>query len=919
MVLVTASPFLFMTLADAPTDMLGAARHDAAEGRCAFHCLGCSGGSSPAHEAEALVPHVRLLLREVVILRQQVAASPRLLAPAILRRTSGSVSGGQRSWPWPGSAPALPPDPFAKDPSDCDLLRLLDGSLPPVVGDRGGCDPKADNASAEGAGDGGGVAGGGTGGGCAGLASAATAASASEFATTAVASDATVAAALAPVAAASARRHSCGAASLVLSPPPPPSPSEGSSPSSPQARCSLLFGDAEGSLAGGHDEGPLSNTYAAKTLLMGSGGAGGDVGGSGKARSAAAIVDETEGAQEGVPAAGGVAPTDPGEIKGVATLRSPRAGGGTAASAEKGDAEADAYRTLSTVTADLQSGKLPHAEAAEKFTALIGELPPGKLRSSALLNRAHCLVGLGRYSAALLDIDKCLEERVPGFDPRKWHKVWLSRGSINRKLAQSADRGGVIGLGAEAECGGDGGHGASAPGANVAAAAAATLYTKARADYEHVLSIDPPHAGYAEKARRCLELLPPAFRPTGIGVDASGGGGSGGGVCASSGCGPGGGGGCGGSAFSGGGCAAAVTASAGAKGRGCDGVTADDATNGAAIEGGAGGAVEAAPPTSPPAQDSPSGLAKRRRLRLPSRESLARASARGIAAGQDVVASSAAAAVSSDVCSVDAAFAQRALRALGRDCAVAGLSLFRDGAVRERNDRVAAVTDSTRRTAADGVVDSSRAAPVGDAFCGVPRRRHRRVFEIRTPWDGPVETVILECGLGPSASSGASDRGARTSKAFETKVGECSCRLRAHCKHVAAALCAVEREEQHRENGSMVSAAVSVALPGAATSRSERDAVERRLEKRTIEELKHCLRLNNQLVGGTKAELLRRVADGLVYGALPVCPQCGGHLHAEAGGRFRCKKLNRDREPCGFEAEGSELERRSFKGADQLL
>merc|ERR1712066_800076 len=95
---------------------------------------------------------------------------------------------------------------------------------------------------------------------------------------------------------------------------------------------------------------------------------------------------------------------------------------------------------------------------------------------------------------------------------------------------------------------------------------------------------------------------------------------------------------------------------------------------------------------------------------------------------------------------------------------------------------------------------------------------------------------------------------------------------------------------------------------------SRRDTLERKLERRTMEELKHSLRLNNQLLSGTKAELLRRVVDGVLHGALPLCPRCNGHLHPECDSRFRCRKLNRDREPYGYEVGRDEVVRKPYKG-----
>lgn len=55
-----------------------------------------------------------------------------------------------------------------------------------------------------------------------------------------------------------------------------------------------------------------------------------------------------------------------------------------------------------------------------------------------------------------------------------------------------------------------------------------------------------------------------------------------------------------------------------------------------------------------------------------------------------------------------------------------------------------------------------------------------------------------------------------------------------------------------------------------------RQAAERRFGALTIAALKDACRLNGQLVGGTKPELVDRCVDGFCYGTLPRCPDCGG-------------------------------------------
>lgn len=440
----------------------------------------------------------------------------------------------------------------------------------------------------------------------------------------------------------------------------------------------------------------------------------------------------------------------------------------------KSMAEADAHRTLNVVAKDLQDGKLSHADAADNFTQMISALPPGKLRCSALLNRAHCLVGLGRYSAALADVDAIVNEETPGVDAAKWHKVWLSRGGIHRKLAQASGQEGDP-----------------------------VLYAKARADYEHVLSIEPSHESSAGKARRCLEQLAVLEHRAA-------------------------------------GCHLSAPPAPGEQGP-------EDGP-------GQGGDDLADQPTKRRRRDSDGG----------GEPHTAAVEANVPVAG-----------------TFDTAFAHRSLQLLGRDCTAAGRLLFEEGAVCER-------------TASAGV-----AAGVG---LSPPKAAFKRIFDIRSPAGGPREVVTLAHDAA-SSSRGTSSAEGRP----HVDTSECTCHLRGHCKHLAAVLMAIEREVQSGDS-------VARACP---------EALERRLEAKTIEELKSYLRLNNQLLGGTKAELLRRVADGVIFGAVPQCPNCAGHLHQDGSSNdsstvFRCKKLKWDRETCGYEVRAENLARRPFVGAEQL-
>ena len=86
--------------------------------------------------------------------------------------------------------------------------------------------------------------------------------------------------------------------------------------------------------------------------------------------------------------------------------------------------------------------------------------------------------------------------------------------------------------------------------------------------------------------------------------------------------------------------------------------------------------------------------------------------------------------------------------------------------------------------------------------------------------------------------------------------------------------------------------------------------------------LKDCLRANGQLIGGTKAELVMRVADGVLHGALQKCTSCGGgRLHPTTkkvpAKAFRCKGFFDDDEfrHCGAKFKADEVERLPWKAS----
>eukprot|EP00747_Dinoflagellata_sp_TGD_P178533 gnl/TRDRNA2_/TRDRNA2_27589_c0_seq1.p1 gnl/TRDRNA2_/TRDRNA2_27589_c0~~gnl/TRDRNA2_/TRDRNA2_27589_c0_seq1.p1 ORF type:complete len:688 (+),score=115.77 gnl/TRDRNA2_/TRDRNA2_27589_c0_seq1:83-2146(+) len=436
-----------------------------------------------------------------------------------------------------------------------------------------------------------------------------------------------------------------------------------------------------------------------------------------------------------------------------------------ASSTGGGLSDMEASAILNRVTTDLQEGKLSNVEAEAEFSTLIEGLSAGKLRCSALLNRAHCRVGLGQYPAALADIEVIVHQQVPGLDTLKWHKVWMSRGGIYRKLAQAA--------GDDPE-----------------------LYAKARSDYERVLTIQPPHEGYIAKARRCLEQL-------------------------------------------------GASPSKGAQRQH--------------------EVAQAQAPAAAPASPSSPPLKRRR--------STSRERSPPVPAASGAVAGVSPKGISADV-------ANRCLAALGRECVSAGRLLFGEGAVQERQRGVRA-SDGAH----GGAAETSR------------------IFDIRVaPSGGQVRSEVVV--LRPDAD-----------------MCECSCMLRGHCKHVAAAFCLVEHESRRAQGD--IAPENDVARYSDAAAHARRVALERRLEKKSMEELKGYLRLNHQLLNGTKPEVVRRVADAAVFGALGQCPRCSGHLHAEgtigsAELFFSCRKQNREGERCGYEVSAGEVIRRPFIGAAQL-
>jgi len=79
-------------------------------------------------------------------------------------------------------------------------------------------------------------------------------------------------------------------------------------------------------------------------------------------------------------------------------------------------------------------------------------------------------------------------------------------------------------------------------------------------------------------------------------------------------------------------------------------------------------------------------------------------------------------------------------------------------------------------------------------------------------------------------------------------------------------------------------AAAAPASPAPVVSNPVNDA----LQSMTIDQLKNRLKANDQIVGGTKGELISRIRDCIANGCLPRCPSCSGGRMKKIGGMFKC-------------------------------
>jgi len=146
----------------------------------------------------------------------------------------------------------------------------------------------------------------------------------------------------------------------------------------------------------------------------------------------------------------------------------------------------------------------------------------------------------------------------------------------------------------------------------------------------------------------------------------------------------------------------------------------------------------------------------------------------------------------------------------------------------------------------------------------------------------------------------------------------CSClagKYRRPCRHTCALLLLVA---ESAPGDIPVQVDAKPPPKSAAKAKAEQKRIQgemKTLGECSVPQLKDVLRLNKQPVGGTKAELVRRVAEGTVLGAVPRCPEChGGQLRYDGKtGMYTCKGYfdDADFKPCAFTSAA--VERRKWR------
>eukprot|EP00993_Chasmostoma_nieuportense_P002827 NODE_3591_length_939_cov_33.451970_g3439_i0.p1 GENE.NODE_3591_length_939_cov_33.451970_g3439_i0~~NODE_3591_length_939_cov_33.451970_g3439_i0.p1 ORF type:complete len:277 (+),score=82.73 NODE_3591_length_939_cov_33.451970_g3439_i0:74-832(+) len=136
----------------------------------------------------------------------------------------------------------------------------------------------------------------------------------------------------------------------------------------------------------------------------------------------------------------------------------------------------------------------------------------------------------------------------------------------------------------------------------------------------------------------------------------------------------------------------------------------------------------------------------------------------------------------------------------------------------------------------------------------------------------------------------------------------CACRVGrfGSCKHLAALMfCLASNDPTSFQTKKRTESAQPHSAAQEAQLKRQVTAKKKETNLMSMAQLKHMLRANRQLLSGVKAELAARVADQMVRGALPRCPECfGGSLRFEKGQYF-CKGFFDDDlfVPCSFTAK----------------
>jgi len=118
-------------------------------------------------------------------------------------------------------------------------------------------------------------------------------------------------------------------------------------------------------------------------------------------------------------------------------------------------------------------------------------------------------------------------------------------------------------------------------------------------------------------------------------------------------------------------------------------------------------------------------------------------------------------------------------------------------------------------------------------------------------------------------------------------VCTCSVGTEGKCKHLVALLFTLLESEGNSEK-----------KPDRfARSAEDQTAIKSKINEmshNSIATLKDLLKMNDQSTSGVKAELLEKVADGVLFGALPRCPKCSGGRLKVMGNMYTCPGFMED-------------------------